>query len=71
MINQHHVPMVELLNEKPKPSFSPEQIYEKMCSMFGEDVNPFVFPSIFKYRVSLARFELTLLNQETQSHQTE
>ena len=59
MIRPNRYPWVEIVDPKPEPTFTLDQIIEKMVEMFGDNiVDPDHHPLITKYRFNLAKFEL-------------
>ena len=54
-------PWVEIVDLKPEPTFTLDQIIEKMVEMFGDNLaNPDHYPRISKYQYNLAKYELKL-----------
>lgn len=60
MIRPNPYPWVEIVDPKPEPTFTLDQIIEKMVEMFGDNIaDPDHHPLIMKYQFKLAKFELT------------
>lgn len=50
-------PWVEIVDPKPEPSFTLDQIIEKMVKVFGENLaNPEHYPAIAKYQFNTAKY---------------
>lgn len=59
MIRPNPYPWVEIVDPKPEPTFTLDQIIEKMVEMFGDNLaNPDHYPRIAKHQFKLAKFEL-------------
>jgi len=52
-------PPVEIVNAKPEPIFTVDEIIEKMIEMYGEKVaDPEVYPRILKFQFLMAKLAL-------------
>lgn len=59
MIKLSYYPQVENDDPKSEPTFTRDQIIEKMVEMFGDKLaNPIHHPRIAEYQFKLAKFEL-------------
>lgn len=60
MFRPYQYPWVEIVDPKPEPTFTLDQIIEKMVEMFGDNIaDPDHHPLITKYQFRLAKLELT------------
>lgn len=60
MFRPNPYPWVEIVNPKSEPTFTEDQIIEKMVEMFGDNLaNPDHYPRIVKRQFELAKLELS------------
>ena len=60
MIRPNLYPWAEIVDPKPEPTFTLDQIIEKMVEMFGDNIaDSDRHPLITKYQFKLAKLELS------------
>ena len=60
MIRPNLYPWAEIVDPTPEPTFTLDQIIEKMIEMFGDNLaDPDIYPRIAKHQFTLAKFELS------------
>lgn len=66
MIRPNPYPWVENLDPKPEPTFTLDQIIEKMVEMFGDNLaNLDHYPRIAKHQFNLAKYVLMTSSDRT------